>query len=625
MEREKDMAITTETSPQTQGTGWRPPAIVIDGCDTFIKLFRQNCKIRGNAIAMREKDLGIWRAFSWSDYLDRSRKVGCALLSLGFRAGDTAAILSEDNKEWVFTDLGIQSVRGVCHGLYPTLQPNQMAFQLNDSKARILFLEDEEQLDKFLEMEAELPHLENIVVYDMEGLRRFSHDKVMSWDEFLSLVDEDRSTLEAEWDRRVDESQPGDIVILIYTSGTTGQPKGARISNRFLLAQADNHPELPFGPGDELLTFLPLCHAAERIISVAIPVRYGATINFAESGETFAQDIREVAPTAIFAVPRVWEKFYSRISFIMQEATPLGRKIYDLAVRLNQRKMDWEETGGSPSIGLQIASKLLDFLVLRNIRVELGLNRTRSILSGAAPISPNLLSWFRALGVGVQEAYGQTETGIVTATIPGTSPVGSVGRAFPGVEIKIADDGEIMVRSHSNYSGYHNAPDKTAETMVDGWIYTGDIGKMNDDGDLFIQDRKKDIIITAGGKNVTPSLVENELKFSPYISDAVIIGDGRKYLSALVMIDQENVEKYAQEHRIPFTDYKSLCQSEAVEELISTEIHRVNAGFAPVEQVKKFRLINILLTADDEELTPTMKLKRKVVESKYADLIASMY
>ena len=599
---------------------WTPPAVVIDGCDTFAKLFRQNCKARGDAIAMREKDLGIWRAFSWTEYYDRARQVGVALLSLGMKPGDVAAIISEDNKEWVFTDLGTQGIRGVCHGLYPTLQSRQMAFQLNDSQAKVLFVEDEEQLDKFLEQEADLPHLKNVVVYDMEGLRRFSHPKVMSWEAFLALGDEDRSALEAEWDKRIDAGAPEDLAILIYTSGTTGNPKGARVSNRYILSQADNAPDLPFGPGDEFLTFLPLCHAAERIFSVAIPIRYGSVINFAESGETFAQDIQEVAPTAIFAVPRVWEKFYSRINFVMQEGTPLGRKAYNMALRLNEKVQ-----AGEGSILTRMVAKFTDYAVLRNIRIELGLNRTHTILSGAAPISPNLLNWFQTLGVSVQEAYGQTEVGIITATVPGQSPIGSVGRAFQDVELKIAEDGEILARTRSNFSGYHNAPEKTDETVVDGWIHTGDIGKLDENGDLFILDRKKDIIITAGGKNITPSLMENELKFSPYIADAVVIGDKRKFLTALIMIDQENVEKYAQDQRIPFTDYKSLCRNPAIEELIDGEIAGVNKGFASVEQVKKFRLIDILLTADDEELTPTMKLKRKVVEEKYGDLIASMY
>jgi len=274
---------------------------------------------------------------------------------------------------------------------------------------------------------------------------------------------------------------------------------------------------------------------------------------------------------------------------------------------------------------LRLRHKVLDFLVLRNIRVELGLARAHTIVSGAAPISARLLSWFTALGVTVQEAYGQTETGIVTATIPGRSPIGSIGRALRNVEAKLADDGEILIRSSSNFSGYLNQPEKTAETVVDGWVYTGDVGTMDANGDLTILDRKKDIIITAGGKNITPSQLENELKFSPYISDAVIIGDKRKYLSVLIMIDHENVEKYAQEKRIPFSNYKSLCANTQIQDLIEGEVERANSGFSPVEQVKKFRLIDVLLTAEDNELTPTMKLKRNEIERKYKDLIETMY
>ena len=374
-----------------------------------------------------------------------------------------------------------------------------------------------------------------------------------------------------------------------------------------------------------ILTFLPLCHAAERIISVATPIRHGITINIAESGETFNADIQEVAPTFIFAVPRVWEKFYSRISFIMNDATAFGRFAYTQALKVAERRAAVLAEGKKAPLSLSLLHKALDFLVLRNIRVELGLARAHTIVSGAAPISARLLSWFNALGVSVQEAYGQTETGIVTATVPGQSPIGSIGRAMRGVEAKLAEDGEILIRARSNFSGYLSQPEKTAETMVDGWVHTGDVGKMDDNCDLTILDRKKDIIITAGGKNITPSQLENELKFSPYISDAVIIGDKRKYLTVLIMIDQETVEKYAQDKRIPFSNYKSLCESEPIIELIGNEVDRANSGFSPVEQVKKFRLIDVLLTAEDEELTPTMKLKRNEVERKYKDLIDTMY
>ncbi len=613
------------TDATTAGQSWTPPATQIDGCDTLPKLFRQNCRKFGDKTAIREKDFGIWEAYSWNDYYAHARRVGCALLTLGIAPGDVVAVLSEDNKEWVFSDLGIQSVRAITHGLYPTLQDSQIAYQLNDSGAKVLFVEDEEQLDKYLLVQDQLPAIEKVVVYDMEGLRRFQHEKVIGWEAFLDLAPENDPKLVAEYEARIDAGGNEDIATLIYTSGTTGAPKGAEISHRYFLVQSDHHPSIPLGPGDEVLTFLPLCHAAERIFSVLAPIRHGVTINIAESGETFNADIQEVAPTFIFAVPRVWEKFYSRINFIMQDATGFGRFAYERALKIGERRSSYLAAGKPVPIGLNVLYRLADLLVLRNIRVELGLARAHTIASGAAPVSARLLGWFNALGLTVQEVYGQTETGLVTATVPGQSPVGSIGRALPNFAVELADDGEILIRAGSNFSGYLNQPEKTAETMIDGWVHTGDVGEIDKNGDLKILDRKKDIIITAGGKNITPSQLENELKFSPYISDAVIIGDKRKYLTALVMIDQETVEKYAQEHRIPFSNYKSLCESEPIIELIDGEVDRANSGFSPVEQVKKFRLIDVLLTAEDEELTPTMKLKRKEVERKYSDLIKTMY
>jgi long-chain acyl-CoA synthetase len=607
-----------ETNPQ-------PQSFVVEGCDTLAKVFRRKCLERGDRVALREKNLGIWQSFSWMQYYENARRVGRALLALGLRPGEVVAILSEDNKEWVFCDLGIQGAGGKVHGVYPTLKSTQLAFQLSDSGARVLFVEDEEQLDKFLEIESSLPNLETVVVFDMEGLRKFRHRKVKSWDDFLSLADAQADALDIEWDRRIDAGEQEDIATLIYTSGTTGLPKGSCISNRYLLVQADQYPRMPVGPGDELLTFLPLCHAAERIFSVASAIGHGVTINFAESGETFAQDLQEVAPTIIFAVPRVWEKFYSRINIIMNDATAFGRVFYRAALAVSRKRLGRIAGKKRVPIWLELAHKGLDWAVLRNIRVMLGLNNAHTIISGAAPISPNMLNWFNQIGLSVREAYGQTETGIVTLTEPGVSPVGSVGRGLKDAEIRIAEDGEILIRWPGNFSGYLNAPEKTAETIVEGWVHTGDLGRMDQNGNLFILDRKKDIIITAGGKNITPSLVENELKFSPYISDAIIIGDRRPYLVALVMIDHENVEKFAQDRRIPFTDFRSLCESEKVVELISEEVNRVNSGFSPVEQVKRVRLIDILLTPEDDELTPTMKLKRKEVERKYFPIIEDMY
>jgi long-chain acyl-CoA synthetase len=376
---------------------------------------------------------------------------------------------------------------------------------------------------------------------------------------------------------------------------------------------------------DEILTYLPLCHIAERVFSGWLPIAQGATINFAESPETVAQNMQELSPTYLFAVPRVWEKFYSRITTSISEATWIGQKVYKFAMAIGMRRAEKLIDGKAISVVDKLLYELADRIVFRNVKKLLGLDRAHSAASGAAPISPSLLKWYLAIGLPIDELWGQTELGIITTTLKGVFRQGTVGAAVPGTEVRIADNGEIVSRSLGQFDGYLNLPEKTAETIVDGWVHTGDVGELDDEGYLTITDRLKDIIITAGGKNITPSVMENELKFSPYISDAVVIGDARKFLSCLIMIDQENVEHYAQTHSVPFTDYRSLCSRPEVIELIGDEIARVNKDFSSVEQVKKFRLIDVLLTAEDEELTPTMKLKRSFVSDKYSDLIDSMY
>jgi len=464
-------------------------------------------------------------------------------------------------------------------------------------------------------------------VFDWKGLRDFAHEKVAPIEDLYTLGREYGEAHPGRVERIVSDGSPDDIAILVYTSGTTGLPKGAMLSQRYAMYQMSLVPEyFAMGPDDELLTYLPLCHIAERVFSGMLPVACGATINFAESPETVFQNLVELSPTYLFAVPRVWEKFYSRVTTAMSEATWLGRKAYDAALAVAYRRADKLLAGTSPTRRESLAFQLAERLVFRNIKKMLGLDRARSLLSGAAPISGALLRWYLAVGLPCAEAYGQTETGIVCSTRPGELRIGSVGRAFRDCEIRIDEgSGEIVVRSPGQFSGYLNQPGKTAETVVDGWVHTGDVGELDDEGNLRITDRLKDIIITAGGKNITPSVIENELKFSPYISDAVVIGDRRKYLSCLIMIDQDNVEHYAQTHAIPFTDYKSLCARREIVDLIGRQVASVNEGFSSVETIKKFRLIDVLLTAEDDELTPTMKLKRSFVSEKYSKLIESMY
>jgi long-chain acyl-CoA synthetase len=609
-------------SIETEITG---NAFVVDGCDTVPKLFLRNSIERGDKIAMREKDFGIWQTYTWNDYRERAMEIAHGLLALGLESGDVVSIQSEDCKEWVFADLGIMLCGGIVNGVYPTYQSNQVSYTLNDSHCRFLFVEDEEQLDKYLEVESELPNIEKVIVFDWKGLRGLDHDKVMPIERLYTLGQEYGRDHEGQVEKIVAKGGPDDLALLIYTSGTTGPPKGSMIPQKYLMFQTTVTADVEQVEEDQILTYLPLCHVAERIFSICLPLASGAVINFAESPETVERDFQELSPTFIFAVPRVWEKFYSRVSTAMSEATWFGQLAYRAGVALASSRARKLLAGRDPGLLDQMMYRLADGLVFRNVKQLLGLDRARYLFSGAAPISTSLLEWYLMLGLPITEGYGQTEVGVVTVTRQKPLRQGTVGEPIPNVELRLSEDGEILIRHPFQFYGYLNKPEKTASTIVDGWVHTGDVGEIDDNGQLRITDRMKDIIITAGGKNVTPSQFENELKFSPYVSDAVVIGDRRKYLTCLVMIDKENVEHHAQTHSIPFTDYRSLCAREEIVELIDTEIRAINKRFSSVEQIKKFRLIDVLLTPEDEELTPTMKLKRSYVSNKYNALIEDMY
>jgi len=603
------------------------PPTLIDGHDTTIKLFWDRVSRFDSKIAMREKDLGIWQSITWKQYGEKARAVGLGLVSLGLKRGDVVSILSENNPEWLFCDMGTLGVGGVSNGVYTTDSAKQVEYLCLDSNTRFFVAENEEHLDKILEVRENLPNLAKIIVLDMEGLRDFNDDMVISIDELYKLGEAYHKEHPTFWEDEVAKSRPTDLAILIYTSGTTGPPKGAMISHRNLMFQISNQtPLVGFGPEDEQLSFLPLCHIAERAFTVFLPLYVGSLVNFVEGLDTVPENIREVSPTIFFAVPRIWEKFYSAIMLQLSDATGLQKLAYKMAIGAGGRIAECKLEGKTPSTLDRLKFWIGDYLVLKNLKRFLGLDRAHYLGTGAAPISPDLIKWYLALGLNMYEVYGQTENvGLATSNLPDRFKIGTVGGAAPNTEVSLSDQGEILLKGPHVFMGYLNKPEKTAETVVDGWLHTGDVGYIDNQGFVKITDRMKDIIITAGGKNITPSEIENQLKFSPYISDAVVIGDKRKYLTCLIMIDQENVEKYAQDRDVPFTNFQSLCRAKEVEELIWQEVEKVNKNFAQVETIKKFRLIDEILTAEDDELTPTMKLKRSFVNKKYKELIDTMY
>lgn len=618
--------VTLNGVSYNETPGLRP--MRVDGCDTIVKLFALRCASLGEQTAHREKDMGIWKAYSWADYWSHAKWLGLGLRALGLRRGEVVSVLSEDRKEWLYADMGIQGVGAIAAGVYTTDSASQLAYILNNSGSRFLIVEGDEQLDKYLEIQDRVAELTKVVIIEREGLHDLNHDKCLFIDDLYEIGRKYESANPDCFEDEVLKSQPDETALLVYTSGTTGRPKGAMLAHENILGTMESGARaLMAYPTDELLCFLPLCHILERNVSVYLPLAASSTVNFAESPETIFDNMQEVSPSTFFAVPRVWEKIYSRVLVMAQEATPVGRWAFQCAINAGAARAEYLMQNQPVPGFVTIRYTLWDFAVLRNLRRMLGLDRLRRGGTGAAPISPELLKWYWSIGVRLLEGYGMTENaGLTAVNTFENNRVSSVGLPVPGVSVRIADDGEIQTFGLNNFQGYWRNNGKTVETFTsDGWLRTGDVGQLDADGYLTITGRIKDIIITAGGKNVTPAEIESRLKFSHFVSDAVVIGDQRKYLSCLIMIDQENVEKFAQDHKIPFSDFASLCAAEEVTALIGDEVEKVNKEFARVEQIKEFRLINVLLTAEDEELTATMKLKRNLVEQRYKALIDQMY
>ena len=595
--------------------------------NTVPRLFWSRVHEWGDKTAMREKEYGVWKDISWKKYGEFSKYVALGLVHLGLKKGDRVAIISTNIPQWLYGDMGILAAGGVTVGVYTSSSAKQIAHVMRDSGARFAVIEDEEQLDKMLEIRDALSQCEKIFVIDQEGLRGFSDPLVMPFDELLALGNSLEKKQPTLLEKLLLKTEPEDLAILIYTSGTTGPPKGSMISHQNLFAIVEAW--ILLNPGfmnDEVLTFLPLSHVLERLFSGIVPMFIGSVCNFAEDMATVPQDIREVSPTLFFAVPRIWEKFYSSLVLRMKDSTPFEKLAYKWAMKIGRKVSVYRVNLNKPPLYLAMVYKLAQWAVLNNLKKFLGLDRVRYCVSGAAPISSDLLAFYQSLGMNIREAYGLTETTGAAAThYAGEYKHGTVGKPLPGIQIKIAEDGEIYIKSRTVFMGYYKDSEMTNETIVDGWLHTGDVGRVDEDGHLVITDRKKDIIITAGGKNITPSEIENQLKFSPYINDAVVIGDRRKFLSCLIMIDDENVMRYAQDNRIPFTTYSSLTKTPEVVNLIQKEVNKVNRQLAQVESIKKFRLIDIQLTEDDDEITPTMKLKRKFISEKFRDQIEEMY
>jgi long-chain acyl-CoA synthetase len=580
-----------------------------------------------NRVAMRKKDFGIWQDITWAEYLENVKHVALGLHALGVKYGEHVAIIGENRPEWLYSALGIVCAGGAWVGVYTTNPVTECEYVVGHSDAVVYICEDEEQLDKALVFRGKTPQLRKLIVWEMEGLKHYKDPMLMSFQELLDLGREEDLRNPGLFKQLTEQAQPQDIAGIIYTSGTTGPPKGALLAHEgYLWVGRTAQKVMPTNQDDETISFLPLNHVYEQIFDMMFHLTVGHIVNFTENTDTVMADMREVSPTMFHAVPRIWEKYYSGIVLKMADATWLKRQLYKIAVKIGTKYNDKALAKKKVPLHLAMAYHLAYFVVFRKLKERLGFDRVRLGVSGAAPISHEILKFFQSIGIPIREGYGMTETtGITHMSSEVDYKVGTVGKALPDTQVRIAEDGEILVKHTGIFKGYYKDEEQTKEVLVDGWMHTGDVGVIDDEGYLKLTDRKKDLIITAGGKNVAPQYLENLLKFSPYINDSVVIGDGRKYLTALIVIDEENVTKYAQDNKVQFTTFATMTRAEEVINLIREEIDKVNKQVARVENIRKFKIIDKKLYTEDGEVTPTMKVKRKSINAQFGDLIESMY
>jgi long-chain acyl-CoA synthetase len=581
---------------------------------------------RPDGVALREKTMGIWSGITWREYADNTAATARYLAELGVEAGDHVSILSDNRPEWLYADLGTQSIGARAVGIYQTNPDNEVAYILNDSGSKVLFVEDQEQADKAIAIADDTPTVQHVVVFDPRGTRHYTDPRLLDWDTFLergrNLLADDSNW----WRDRLRERRPEEPSMVVYTSGTTGPPKGALISSRNVLEiSREVAPFLGVNEDDLILSYLPLCHVAEKIFTVFLPLTVGCTVHFGESIETVREDIKEVSPTVFLGVPRIWEKMYASVQLKMKDSSWLKRRAFECFGRKGA-EIEARRRRGESGVVDALVWAIGDLVLYRPLQERLGMRRCRLPVTGAAPISDELLTWFNGVGIRILEGYGQTEcAGVSHINPPHANRIGSVGTSLPLLECTTGEDGEILIRGPAVFEGYLNRPDATADTVVDGWLHTGDIGEIDDDGYLSITGRKKEIIITAGGKNLSPEYIENALKVSPYIKEAIAIGDRRKFVSALIQIDFDAVSDWATRRKLMHTSFEDLSGKAEVVELIAAEIETANEKLARVENVREFRLLPKELHQDDGEVTATQKVRRSTVEEKFSELIEEMY
>ncbi len=597
--------------------------------DTLPKQLRENANRFRNLVALREKHFGIWQAFTWQQYFERVRNFSLGLHQLGFGRGDFVGIVGDNRPEWVITELSAQSLGGASLGIYQDSTPEEVHYIVSQANLKFLIVEDQEQVDKIIEIWDQVSGIQKVIYHDPKGLRHYTEDYLITFPDVEALGAEFHAQNPDFYDQSVDQGKAEDIAILSTTSGTTSKPKVAQITHNNLMAMG--HGLLAFDPfshDDQFISFLPLAWIGEQMISVACGMQAGFALSFAESSETTQIDLREIGPRIIFAPPRIWESLLSQVQVKISDTVWVKRKFYERALKFGyhiaNKRFDKEELTGPE----KILERLAQWTVYTSIRDQLGLRYIKWAYTGGAALGPDVFRFFHALGINLKQGYGQTETtGICVVHKDGDIKFQTVGLPMPGVELDIAESGEILARGPMCFTGYYNNPEATSETLTpDGWVHTGDAGYFDEDNHLIVIDRAKDVMTLHDGTKFSPLFIENKLKFSQYIREAVVFGgNDLPFVTSFVNIDFGNVGKWAEDHQINYTTYTDLAQKPQVYELIRQEFFRTNNDLPEAAQVQRFLLLHKELDADDAELTRTRKVRRRYINENYREIIDGLY
>ncbi|MFN8484480.1 MAG: long-chain fatty acid--CoA ligase [Anaerolineae bacterium] len=596
--------------------------------DTFPQLLVENAARWGDTrVALREKEFGIWQSVTWAEYLRHVRHFCQGLVRLGLRRGDTVAIIGDNRPEWVYAELAAHAAGGKSVGIYQDSVTREVAYILTHSDARFIVVEDQEQVDKILEIWPDLRGIEYVIYYDPKGMRGYGEPFLMDFRTVENLGQAWEADHPDWFETSVAQGKADDVCILSTTSGTTAEPKLAMLTFDNLLSEGRNLLAIdPLSPGDNFVSFLPLAWMGEQMIALACSLYVGFTINFPESPETVPENIREIGPQVMFSPPRIWENMVSQVQVKIADTSAEKRRLYEWALGVGYAMADARFDGRKPSTALAAQYRIADGAVFAMLRDKLGLGRVRRCYTGGAALGPDVFRFYHAIGVNLKQIYGQTEiSGIAVVHRDGAVKFQTVGVPIPETEMRIADNGEILLKSPAVFAGYYKRPDLTAEALEDGWLHTGDAGYLDDSGQLIVIDRAKDVMTLHDGTKFSPQFIENKLKFSPYIKEAVVFGGDWPFVTAMINIDMQNVGKWAEQRQIAYTTYTDLAQKPQVYALVREAVERANADIPPAAQIRRFLLLHKELDADDAELTRTRKVRRRYVAQRYADIVAALY